>query len=283
MDLVPASKFTYEELTHAYNQTRVDYLVPMPMNVARLKEYSRVYDIDLDSSVVVVDWENDNLIYGLGMLGVRADRGWITRLGVLPFGRRMGIGGQLMDGLIASAARLRLAQIWLEVIKDNDPAHRMFRRYGFVETRELVVARRPPNPEDRPNIEDRVKRVTPLNHEDAIILLSHRQERANWLNQTKSMQNVYNLSGLLVELHDGGRGWVTYHAGLLQITRIIVEVTVGDPTEVTATVLQVLHQRYKRQDAIAENMCDDAQWLGFQQAGYFESFRRIEMVKEMLK
>jgi len=283
MDLVPASKFTYEELTHAYNQTRVDYLVPMPMNVARLKEYSRVYDIDLDSSVVVVDWENDNLIYGLGMLGVRGDRGWITRLGVLPFGRRMGIGGQLMDGLIASAARLRLAQIWLEVIKDNDPAHRMFRRYGFVETRELVVARRPPNPEDRPNIEDRVKRVTPLNHEDAIILLSHRQERANWLNQTKSMQNVYNLSGLLVELHDGGRGWVTYHAGLLQITRIIVEVTVGDPTEVTATVLQVLHQRYKRQDAIAENMCDDAQWLGFQQAGYFESFRRIEMVKEMLK
>jgi ribosomal protein S18 acetylase RimI-like enzyme len=283
MDLVPASKFTYEELTHAYNQTRVDYLVPMPMNVARLKEYSRVYDVDLDSSVVVVDWENDNLIYGLGMLGVRDNRGWITRLGVLPFGRRMGIGGQLMDGLIASAARLRLAQVWLEVIKDNDPAHRMFRRYGFVETRELVVARRPPNPEDRPNIEDRVKRVTPLNHEDAIILLSHRQERANWLNQTKSMQNVHNLSGLLVELRNGGRGWVTYHAGLLQITRIIVEVTVGDPTEVTATVLQVLHQRYKRQDAIAENMCDDAQWLGFQQAGYFESFRRIEMVKEMPK
>ncbi len=283
MDLVPASKFTYEELIHAYNQTRVDYLVPMPMNVARLKEYSRVYDVDLDSSVVVVDWENDNLIYGLGMLGVRDNRGWITRLGVLPFGRRMGIGGQLMDGLIASAARLRLAQVWLEVIKDNDPAHRMFRRYGFVETRELVVARRPPNPEGTPNVEDRVKRVTPLNHEDAIILLSHRQERANWLNQTKSMQNVHNLSGLLVELHNGGRGWVTYHAGLLQITRIIVEVTAGDPTEVTETVLNILHQRYKRQDAIAENMCDDAQWLGFQQAGYFESFRRIEMVKEMPK
>ncbi|HFE66247.1 MAG TPA: hypothetical protein ENJ93_03205 [Chloroflexi bacterium] len=62
MDLVPASKFTYEELTHAYNQTRVDYLVPMPMNVARLKEYARVYDVDLDSSVVVVYWENDNLV-----------------------------------------------------------------------------------------------------------------------------------------------------------------------------------------------------------------------------
>lgn len=281
MDLVPASQFTYEELTHAYNQTRVDYLVPMPMNVARLKEYCRVYDVDLDNSVVVVDWENENLIYGLGMLGVRGNRGWITRLGVLPFGRRMGIGSQLMDGLVANAIRLRLGQIWLEVIKNNEPAHRMFRRYGFVETRELVVARRAPTPQDTPGGENRVKRVTPLNHEDAIILLSHRRGQPNWLIQTQSMQNVHNLSGLLVELRDGGRGWVTYHAGLLQLTRIVVEVTAGDPAGVTEAVLNVLHQRYKRQDAIVENICDDAQWVGFQQAGYFESFRRIEMVKEL--
>lgn len=283
MDLVAASQFSFEELTHAYNQTRVDYLVPMPMNVARLKEYARVYDVDLDSSCVVVDWENENLIYGLGMLGIRPDRGWITRLGVLPFGRRMGIGGQLMDGLLAAAAQHRLSAVWLEVIKDNDPAHRMFRRYGFQETRQLIVARRAPNPESIPEIDARVKRVTPLSHEDAIILLSHRQRRANWLNQTESMQNVHNLSGLLIELHNGGRGWVTYHAGLLQLTRIIVEVTSGDPAEVTETALYVLHQRYKRQDAVVENIEDDEQWIGFQQAGYFESFRRIEMVKEMPK
>jgi hypothetical protein len=50
---------------------------------------------------------------------------------------------------------------------------------------------------------------------------------------------------------------------------------------VTATILHVLHQRHKRQDAIAENVPDDNQWPGFEQAGYFDSFRRIEMVKEV--
>jgi hypothetical protein len=30
IELVPASQFTLDELTAAYNQTRVDYIVPMP-------------------------------------------------------------------------------------------------------------------------------------------------------------------------------------------------------------------------------------------------------------
>jgi hypothetical protein len=34
--LVKASEYSVEELTEAYNQTRVDYMVPMPMNKARL-------------------------------------------------------------------------------------------------------------------------------------------------------------------------------------------------------------------------------------------------------
>jgi hypothetical protein len=46
--LIPASQFTLDELTGIYNQTRVDYMVPMPMNAARLAEYISVYDVDLD-------------------------------------------------------------------------------------------------------------------------------------------------------------------------------------------------------------------------------------------
>lgn len=47
MKLVPASDFPYEQLVDAYNRTRVDYVVPMPMNAARLQEYARVYDVSL--------------------------------------------------------------------------------------------------------------------------------------------------------------------------------------------------------------------------------------------
>ena len=39
LQIVPASSFSIEQLVAAYNQTRVDYLVPMPMNAARLAEY----------------------------------------------------------------------------------------------------------------------------------------------------------------------------------------------------------------------------------------------------
>lgn len=278
MELLPASRFTFEQLTEAYNQTRIDYLVPMPMNVARLREYIHVYDVDLDTSCVAVHGEE---MLGLGMIGIRGNRGWITRLGVLPNIRHKGTGTNIVQKLIEQSQKTAMQAIWLEVIRGNAPAYNLFLKLGFHEVRELIVARRPPSPQlpDRPT--NNIKRVTMLNHEEAIILLSHRPERPNWLNETASMQNARNLSALLVELENGGRGWVTYHAGLLQLTRIVVEVVTGDPVEVTTAVLQTLHQRHKRQDAIAENLPEDERWVGFQQAGYFDAFRRIEMVKEL--
>jgi ribosomal protein S18 acetylase RimI-like enzyme len=278
MELLSADRFTFEQLTEAYNQTRVDYLVPMPMNVARLREYAHVYNVNLTNSCVALNGET---ILGLGMLGMRGKQTWITRLGVLPSGRRQGTGQAITESLLARAAAEQAETVWLEVIKGNVPAHSLFHKFGFTEVRDLIVARRPPNPQKQKAPTAKISRVTSLDHEDAIILLSHRQERPNWLNATQTMQNSRNLSALLVELENGGRGWVTYHAGLLQLTRIVVEVTVGDPVEVTAAVLYILHQRHKRQDAIAENVPDDEKWRGFEQAGYFDAFRRIEMVKQL--
>src|SRR5450756_913907 len=71
LQLVPASSFSIHQLVAAYNQTRVDYLVPMPMNAARLAEYIHVYDVDLDRSQVAVEGDQ---ILGLAMLGVRPGR-----------------------------------------------------------------------------------------------------------------------------------------------------------------------------------------------------------------
>lgn len=279
MDLVPANLFSYEELVEAYNETRIDYVVPMPMNVARMREYSTVYDINLARSCVVMD---GNIIQGLGMLGVRRNRSWITRLGVLPVGRRKGVGRFIMNELVRqSQVILGVDTVWLEVIKGNKPAHLLFKDLGFCETRELIVARRPPNPDAEIPGHIKYKSVTPLDHEDALILLSHRKERPNWLNEIETFQHVKNLSALVVELENGGRGWVTYHAGLLQLTRVIVEVTAGDVAEVTSAILHMLHHRHKRQDTKTENLFDEVQYEGFQDAGYFEAFRRIEMMNPL--
>jgi len=274
MDLIPANHFTYEQLVDAYNQTRIDYVVPMPMNIARMREYSRVYDINQARSIVAME---SNTMQGLGMLGVRENRSWITRLGVLPIGRRKGVGRSLMEELLRQSYVLNVDTAWLEVIKGNKPAHKLFQSLGFNETRELIVARRPPNPKAELPEHIKYKSITPLDHEDAVILLSHRKERPNWLNEIETFNHVKNLSALVIELENGSRGWVTYHAGLLQLTRVIVEVTAGDMVDTTTAILHMLHHRHKRQDTITENLFDEVQYQGFREVGYFEAFRRIEM------
>lgn len=296
MDLIPASRYSFQALTDAYNQTRVDYMVPMPMNEARLREYALVNDCNMDASVVATD---NQTIWGLGMLGVREDCGWITRLGVLPDGRRQGTGSAIMDALLAASDERGAREVWLEVIKGNTPGHNLFHKVGFKETRELIVARRPPQPAASREPLYPVRHITYLEHNDAIVLLEQRQERPNWLNATASMRNVRllpvlaaigtrgtlqtarNISALLIELDDGSQGWVSYQATFLQIKRIVVEVISGDPVVVTAAALQTLHQHHMQQDAVVENIPDDARWLGYQKAGYFETFRRIEMVRPL--
>jgi hypothetical protein len=121
--LLPASQYTIEELTNAYNQTRVDYMVPMPMNAARLAAYIKTYDVDMERSWVAID---DNEILGLAMLGVRPGRTWVTRLGVLPVRRRRGTGEALTLALLEGTRQLGRPLSILEVIKGNFPAHQLF-------------------------------------------------------------------------------------------------------------------------------------------------------------
>ncbi len=296
MILLPASDFTIEELTRAYNQTRTDYLIPMPMNPGRLQEYMLLYDVELASSRVAVVGDN---IVGLGMLGKRPGMGWITRLGVLPEGRRKGVGSKIMDALLEEASAFDLPDIWLEVIRGNQPAHELFLKYQFRETRELIVARRPPGTTRNMSIIKDARKVRYLQHEEVMELHCERRERMNWLNSVETMQNVGrlaevslnddsghlqhvlpHLSGIFVEFADGAQGWISYQATTLQLKRICVEAIRGNPARTTAGLLELLHRLHSSQDAVIENIPDNESWAGFKQAGYFEVFRRIEMVRE---
>lgn len=282
MEFVAADHFSLEELAEAYNHTRVDYIVPMPMNVTRLREYIRFYDIDLSASCVAV---SGSTIFGLGMLGIRPDRGWITRVGVLPHGRRKGTGRAIIDRLLMSAGKHDLRAVWLEIIQGNEPAYQLFHTGGFEEARELVVARRPPDhtyehPDREWSILDNAK-VAPISRTEALELLARRTERANWLNETESMQQADDLCGLFLELDDG-KGWVSYQHDELRITHIIFEVTEGNREDVATALALALHERHPTQDAILENIpASDLMWLGLEKAGYFEAFRRMEMTKSL--
>lgn len=283
IELIAATEFSLEELAEAYNETRIDYIIPMPMTVERLREYIRLYDVDLSCSCAAVHKGN---ILGIGMLGVRDARGWITRLGVLPSGRRQGVGSSLMSFLLDAARHRQLPEVWLEVIEGNSPAHELFRSLDFRETRRLIVARRPPAfrqmaPGERAP-RHRLRNVRTLDFEATRRLLYERRDDPNWLNQNESLEKVTDLSSLVVETTEGGGAWVTFKTSLLRLTRIVLNVFEGPPVAVAATLLETLHEFFPTQDAIAENIPAQAPfWPGFEQVGYFEAFRRIEMVKEM--
>jgi len=270
--LVPASRFTYEELVAAYNQTRVDYIVPMPMNAARLREYVHTYDVDMAASVVAVE---DGQILGLAMLGVRPERTWVTRLGVLPVKRRRGIGRLLMEHLIAHSRRLDVSHVTLDVIKHNDPAYSLFLKLGFYDVRELLVVRRPPGP---PAIHVDSYSCKVLDGGQAIELLRRRRDAPSWLNETASLVNGGNLAALQVELADGGRGWLVYQMTVFQLSRLVIQAEAGEPHRVALALLHALHKYHPTLDTKTENLpADSPYWPAMQEMGYLESFRRIEM------
>ena len=275
-DLVPGSRFTIEQLTAAYNNTRVDYLVPLPMNAARLADYIRQYDVDLDRSVVVVA---EGEMVGLGMLGVRPRRAWITRLGVLPVMRRRGIGRAMADALLAVARRTDVDETILEVIANNTPASHLFLSCGFRETGELLVLRRPPGPPAQPPPGE----ARWLKRAEALALLDRRSARPSWLNEAESLQHAANLRGLMVNLPGGDRGWLVFQEERfrsfpLMLSHLAPQTDRGDPVVVGRALLTHLYQRFPDLDTQAENIpAGDPHVPAFFALGYVEAFRRIEM------
>jgi ribosomal protein S18 acetylase RimI-like enzyme len=272
VQLTPASCFSIEQLTAIYNQTRVDYLIPMPMNAARLAEYIEAYDVDLERSLVAT--YGDEML-GVAMLGVRKDRAWITRLGVLPNTRRLGTGKALMNGLLEQANELGIRFAMLEVIKNNTPAHQLFLKIGFYEIGELLVLRRSPViPPPDPIVADAER----LERTDALALLARDRGLQPWTNQSETLLNGQDISGLHVTLADGSRGWLVYQRQKFTLTRFVYKTEVGDPQAVARAFLSHLHHQYPRLDTHIENIrVSDPHLPAFYQMGYIESFRRIEM------
>lgn len=272
IQLIPASHFTIEQLTAIYNQTRVDYLVPMPMNAIRLAEYIAAYDVDLNGSFVAVQGRE---MLGVAMLGIRKERAWITRLGVLPNTRRAGVGRALMNGLLDQTTRLGINFSMLEVIKNNVPAHQLFLKLGFYEVGDLLVLRRSPT---IPPPDPIVAEAERLDRADALALVARDRGTQPWTNQSETLLNVHDVAGLRVMLVDGSRGWLVYQRQKFTLTHFAYKTEVGDPVLVGYAFLSHLHYQYPRLDTHLENIqANDPHLPAFYQMGYVISFRRVEM------
>lgn len=273
---VPASRYNYAELADIYNQTRVDYIVPMPMNARRMQQYVEDYDIDLDASVVALA-VSDHEPNGLAMLGLRQNRAWITRLGVIPTRRRNRTGLFLCESLLDTARQFGAERVQLEVIQGNEPAYKLFKKLGFVDKRILLIIRRPPANVDPALVwEGALVEKIDTGYAD---YLRQSNADASWVTETASVLNAGSLAGLKVTLPDGENGWIIFQQMTFQLSQFV---TNSNPSPVMMqNLLAAVHHAFALQDTKIENIpVDDPTWPVYQKLGYIEVFRRIEMLLE---
>jgi ribosomal protein S18 acetylase RimI-like enzyme len=272
---VPASEYTYDELAEIYNQTRIDYIVPMPMNARRMQEYVENYDVSLEQSVVATT--EAGMPVGVGMLGLRDDRAWITRLGVLPNQRERRVGTFLMTELIKNARACNANYVQLEVIVGNEPAVRMFSKFGFEPVRELLIVRRPPKPHAE-GTHPLVHELRELDEDEIVACLHEREPGASWVEETASLLNAGKLKGIRVRM-GGGEGWAAFMANRFQIQHIVLHATETHYDEITFALLYYIHELYPNRDTKVENVpVNHPTWKAYHTHGYVIDFRRTEMV-----
>ena len=272
LNLIPASKYTIEQLTEAYNHTRVDYMVAMPMNAARLQEYVDIYHIDLDKSLVA---KENGVIIGLGMLGLRENRSWITRLGLVADQRGKGAGQAIVEGLLANSDALAIEKNMLEVIKGNTPAHQLFLKLGFEYLRDLVILRRAPA-----QVPDTSVPAVELDPDTCLAKIEERSGKIAWTNQSETMREIQGLQGFQLEMPGGGSGWMVYLQTNLNLSRLMYGTKGPDPLHTMKALLGYLHAKYPNTDTYTQNIpADEPHLPAFEAFGYIETFRRVEMVR----
>jgi len=270
---VRASVYSYDELAAIYNESRTDYIVPMPMNARRMQEYVTNYDIDLDASFVSLNI--DELETGVGMLGLRDERSWITRLGVIPYRRQKRVGQYLMELMLQASVERNVRLVQLEVIVGNEPAHNLFLKLGFEPTRELLIIRRPPGaPDPIPAYDEFTPQEVPEG--DIPHMLEGREVDPSWVEENSSLLNAGSLRGFHLEVPDGRSGWVIFQRTPFQLTHFVI--SGGIDADIARILLYHIHKAYPMQDTKTENLPENHRmWPIFQEAGYFEVFRRTEM------
>lgn len=265
MNLIPADALTLNDLTELYNRARADYLVPMPMTCDSMAAYLTRHDVDRAASLVV---EIEGEPVGLALLGLRADRAWITRMGVVREARRAGVGRVLVEGLLDRAAERGAASAQLEVIADNAIGQRLFRACGFEPVRRLLVLTRPPGlPVNLPLLPDRL-----LNNAEARTVLETAAigYAPSWVEETPSLLQARRLAGIAVD-----QAALIYGDDGAVLSPVVLSHADG---MIGPALLGALHSQWPMRPALKENVPEgDGQAEWFFDAGYALAFTRLEM------
>ncbi|MEO0564914.1 MAG: hypothetical protein AAF125_22605, partial [Chloroflexota bacterium] len=163
----------------------------------------------------------------------------------------------------------------------NDPARRMFQKFGFEDYRELLVIRRPPKPHV-PGTHPLVYELRQLTDAEIIECLAEREEGASWVEETASVVNAGSLKGLRVQMGEDSQGWAVFRCTRFQIQHIVMCATGDLSDEVFHALLYYIHELYPNRDTKVENVpTDHPTWAAYQRLQYVVAFRRTEMLLKL--
>lgn len=131
----PASDYPLPDLVKFLNQGFENYHVPIQFNTTAFLNMLRKDGIDLAASRVLLV---DDRPCGMALI---ARRGWTSRLAAMGIAKEIrgqGAGSWFMDGLIDEARQRGEHEMVLEVIEQNEPALKLYRKSGFQTIRRLV-------------------------------------------------------------------------------------------------------------------------------------------------
>ena len=134
---VLASNYALPDLVKLLNRGFEDYFIPIHFNPDMFSNMLRKDGIDLaDSRVLVVDDQACGIALIARRRGLRASR--VAAMGIAKETRGKGAGSWFIKKLIADARKRGDREMALEVIEQNEPAVKLYRKYGFECMRRLV-------------------------------------------------------------------------------------------------------------------------------------------------
>jgi ribosomal protein S18 acetylase RimI-like enzyme len=132
---VPASNYPLSDLVQFLNEGFEDYIIPIQFTTVTFLSMLRKDGTDLTASRVLLQGQRP---CGIALI---ARRGWTSRLaamGIAKPARGQGTGSWFMEELIKDAHQRGDREIVLEVIEQNEPAVRLYRKHGFQTVRRLI-------------------------------------------------------------------------------------------------------------------------------------------------
>ncbi len=138
----PASHFDLGQLANLVTDSFKGYAHPVFESESRLARLIRIQNIDLHLSAVVCAADGD--LAGIGFLGLRPSRAWISAFGITTPHRRQGLATRLLDHLCKNATTNGASEIRLEVLVQNDVARHLYASNGFEVRHQLVSFERHP-------------------------------------------------------------------------------------------------------------------------------------------